>query len=149
MAGDDFIISDDKTRLDLDVIHGFLHEAYWSAGISRRRVARAIEHSLCFGVYEAVSDRQVGFARVITDRTVMAHLLDVFILEPYRGRGLGRRLVTAVFAHPELQNLRRWSLATDDAHELYRKFGFKPLTPAQVEMTMQKLDPDAYKRPDR
>lgn len=148
MSGDGFTISDDKTRLDLDIIHGFLHRAYWSNGVSRKRVARAIEHSLCFGAYETASGRQVGFARVITDRTVIAHLLDVFVLEPNRGHGLGKRLVAAALAHPELQNIRRWSLATDDAHDLYRKFGFSPLTEAQIRMTMQKIDPDAYKRPD-
>jgi len=102
MSGDGFTISDDKTRLDLDIIHGFLHRAYWSNGVSRKRVARAIEHSLCFGAYETASGRQVGFARVITDRTVIAHLLDVFVLEPNRGHGLGKRLVAAALAHPEL-----------------------------------------------
>jgi len=149
MSDDGFHISDDKTRLDLDVIHGFLSTAYWSAGISRKRVARAIEHSLCFGVYESKTGGQVGFARVITDRAVMAHLCDVFIVEGCRGRGLGRRLVAAVLSHPDLQHLRRWTLATSDAHELYRQFGFGPLTAAQVEMTMQKLDPDVYRRSDR
>ncbi len=148
MADSEFSISDDKTKLDLDVIHGFLSTAYWSKGISRKRVAWAIEHSLCFGVYKPKDGRQVGFARVITDRTVMAHLLDVFILDAYRGRGLGKRLVAAVLGHPELQRIRRWTLATDDAHDLYRSFGFSPLTEAQVRMTMQKLDPEAYSRPD-
>ncbi len=148
MADSEFTISDDKARLDLDVIHGFLSTAYWSKGIGRRRVARAIEHSLCFGVYQSNGGQQVGFARVITDFTVMAHLLDVFILEACRGRGLGKRLVAAALAHPELRNIRRWSLATDDAHDLYRSFGFSPLSEAQIRMTMQKLDPDAYNRPD-
>ncbi len=142
---DGFTISDDKTKLDLDVIHGFLSTAYWSEGIPRARVARAIQHSLCFGVYETASGRQIGFGRVISDFAVMAHLSDVFILDAYRGRGLGKRLVATILAHPELQNLRRWSLATNDAHELYRQFGFGPLPAPETQML--KLDPEAYSRP--
>jgi N-acetylglutamate synthase-like GNAT family acetyltransferase len=142
---DGFTISDDKTKLDLDVIHGFLSTAYWSVGISRARLARAIEHSLCFGIYEA-NARQIGFGRVISDRAVMAHLCDVFILDAWRGRGLGKRLVATILAHPELQGVRRWSLATNDAHELYQGFGFGPVTAPEAQM--QRIDAEAYARPD-
>lgn len=146
-VSDEFFISDDRAKLDLDLVHGFLTKAYWSAGIPRGRVVKAIAHSLCFGVYrrDASADRQIGFARVVTDFAVRAHLCDVFILEDYRGHGLGRRLIGIVLAHPELQHLRRWSLATKDAHALCRRYGFTPLR--APEMMMERVDPDAYSRP--
>ncbi|HEX6386774.1 MAG TPA: GNAT family N-acetyltransferase [Anaerolineae bacterium] len=121
-----FVVSTDPNRLDVDVIHNFLaNEAYWSPGIAREVVARAMEHSLCFGVYDG-DGRQVGFARVITDFTTFAYLADVFMLRPYRGQGLGKWLVECMLAHPELQGLRKWTLNTQDAHGLYRRFGFQP-----------------------
>ena len=123
-ARGDFIVSTDASRLDLDTIHLFLtNEAYWSPGVSRERVARSIEYSLCFGVYRDTA--QVGFARVISDFTTFAYLADVFILSSFRGQGLGKWLVSCVLEHPELQSLRRWSLNTRDAHGLYRRFGFQ------------------------
>lgn len=143
MESERFYISDDKSKLDLDVIHGYLSKAYWSAGIPRERLAKAIQHSLCFGVYRYDTHAQVGFARVVSDFAVRAHLCDVFVLETYRSRGLGRRLIEAVLAHPDLQRLRRWSLATSDAQDLYRKFGFTALK--APEMMMERVDPDAYK----
>lgn len=118
-------ISDARERLDVDVIHGYLTRSYWAEGIPREVVARSLEHSLGFGAY--LGARQVGFARVVTDRATFAWLCDVFVLEEARGRGVSKRLMECVLAHPELQGLRRFSLATRDAHELYRRYGFEPL----------------------
>ena len=139
---DRITISTDPALLDLDVIHGFLKSAYWCENLPREVIERAIRHSLCFGVYD--DGGQVGFARVITDRATYAYLADVFVLESHRGRGLSKRLMEAIVAHPDLQGLRRWSLATRDAHGLYAQFGFKPLS--QPERHMERLDPDIYKR---
>ena len=118
----DVAISTDASRLDLDMVHEFLAASYWAAGISREVVERAVRHSLCFGAYRG--DRQVGFARVISDRATHAYISDVFVLPSERGRGAGTRLMAAIMAHPELQGLRRWTLFTRDAHALYRRFGF-------------------------
>ena len=115
-------ISTDPARLDLDVIHGFLASSYWAAGIPREVVERAVRHSLCFGAYEG--GHQIGFARVITDHATFAYLSDVFVLPSHRGRSVGKRLMAAIMADPALQNLRRWTLFTRDAHGLYRQFGF-------------------------
>ena len=124
-------IDTDKQRLDFDVIHGFLSKSYWSPNIARETVRRAIENSLCFGVY--LGDQQVGFARVITDSATFAYLADVFVLEEYRGRGLSKRLMDAIVSHPQLQGLRRWMLITRDAHGLYTRYGFTSLaTPEKV-----------------
>ena len=120
-----FLISTDKVRLDLGAIHSFLTTSYWAKGISMEVVRRAIQNSLCFGMYEA--DTQIGFARVISDYATYAYLCDVYILEPYRRRGLAKWLMQCVLAHPDLQELRRFSLATKDAHGLYGKVGFAPL----------------------
>lgn len=133
-------IDTDNARLDVDVIHGFLTESYWAAGIPRATVERSIEHSLCFGVY--VDGRQAGFARIISDYATFAYLADVFILAPYRGRALSKRLMDAIVAHPKLQGLRRWSLATRDAHGLYARYGFTPL--ASPERYMERLNPGVY-----
>ncbi len=135
-----YTISDDPARLDLDVIHGFLAgESYWAPGIPRETVARSIRHSLCFGVYHqdlgaGGAAAQVGFARVISDRATYAYLADVFILSAHRGRGLSKRLLATILAHPELQGLRRWALATGDAHGLYRQFGFTEVGKPQNRM---------------
>jgi GNAT superfamily N-acetyltransferase len=137
-----FTVSTDPARLDLDVVHGYLARSYWADGVPREVVARSMEGALCFGLY--AGDSQVGFARVITDRATYAYLADVFVLESHRGRGLGVWMMEAVMAHPELQDLRRWSLVTRDAHELYRRFGFTAL--AAPERYMEKLDPDVYRR---
>jgi GNAT superfamily N-acetyltransferase len=119
-------ISTDKSRLDLDVIHGFLRTAYWSPGVPREVVERSIEGSLCFGLY-APDGSQVGFARVITDKATFGYVADVFVLEEHRGKGLGMWLVETVINHPDLQTLRRVFLGTEDAHTLYERFGFAPL----------------------
>ena len=119
------VISTDPERLDLDAITDMLTRAYWASGRPRERTERAIRNSLVFGVYDG--DRQIGMARVVSDYAIFAYLCDVFILEEYRGRGLGKWLMQAVFSHPDLQGLRRWVLATKDAHGLYRQFGFDGL----------------------
>ena len=139
----EYTVSSDPGRLDLDVIHGFLVGAYWSTGVPRAVVERAVAHSLCFGVYAGAA--QVGFARVITDRATFAYLADVFILEPYRGQGLARWLMECIEAHPDLQGLRRWLLATRDAHGLYAGVGFTPL--AAPERWMERRLPHPYPLP--
>ena len=122
----DIVISDDKARLDISVIHGFLSaRSYWAIGVPVEIVERSIRNSLCFGMFK--SGRQIGFARVVTDFTTFAWLADVFILEEVRGGGLGKILVATVVAHPELQGLRRFMLGTRDAHKLYEQYGFAPL----------------------
>ncbi|MBX3010303.1 MAG: GNAT family N-acetyltransferase [Caldilineaceae bacterium] len=118
-----FTISTDPTRLDLDLIHGFLYHCYWSPGIPRELVAQAIQHSFCFGLYE--ESKQIGFARVVTDYTSFAYLADVFVLPEQRHHGLGTWLVECVISCPALQTIRSFLLATRDAHGLYRKFGFE------------------------
>ncbi len=123
---EDVLISDDRALLGRTLIHRFLSErTYWAPGVPREIVERAIEHSLCFGVYR--SDAQIGFARVVTDFATFAWLADVFILEEERGKGLSKKLVTAIQAHPQLQGLRRFMLGTRDAHGLYAQFGFEPI----------------------
>lgn len=121
----DYLISTDPARLDLEVIHGYLSRSYWAAGRPREVVERSLRHSLCFGLYHGA--RQVGLARVITDYASFAWLCDVFVLEEHRGRGLGVWLIGVVVGHPQLQGLRRFLLATRDAHELYRRHGFTAL----------------------
>jgi GNAT superfamily N-acetyltransferase len=118
----DVIITTDPERLDVETIHGFLAGSYWAAGIPRAVVERSIRHSICFGALEGKC--QVGFARVITDRATYAYVSDVFVLESHRGRGISKKLMAAMIAHPELQGLRLWTLFTRDAHGLYRQFGF-------------------------
>jgi GNAT superfamily N-acetyltransferase len=140
----DYTISTDKARLDLDVIHSFLDTSYWAAGRSVATIRRSIENSIPFGLHKG--DQQVGFARVITDYATFAWIADVFILEPFRGQGLSKWLMEVILAHPELQGFRRWVLATKDAHELYRKFGFNPLK--LPERWMERHDPTTQERPD-
>lgn len=139
---DRFRISDDKDELDLDLIHGFLRESYWAKDIPRALVEKSIHHSLCFGVYEGI--KQVGFARVITDYATFGYLADVFILPEYRGLGLSKRLMDEILAHEELQGLRRWMLATKDAHGLYEQKGFVPLS--KPERFMEISRPGLYSR---
>jgi GNAT superfamily N-acetyltransferase len=140
-------VSTDKDRLDIGLIHRFLSaDAYWSRGIPRATVERAVAGSLCFGGY--LDGRQVAFARVVTDGATFGYLADVFVLPEHRGQGHAKTLMAAVMAHPQLQGLRRFSLATSDAHGLYAGFGFA--APARPQTLMEKLDPDVYARtPDR
>lgn len=136
----EFVVSTDRARLDVDVIHAFLTDCYWAKGIPKEVVARSIEHSLCFGIYRG--DRQAGFARVISDYATFAYIADVFVLEEYRGHGLGKWLMQCITQHPRLQGLRRWSLVTRDAHGLYEQYGFRELqAPARW---MEILDPEVY-----
>jgi GNAT superfamily N-acetyltransferase len=122
----EYVVDDDPARLDLDVLHGFLRTSYWSPGVPREVVERAVANSVVAGVY-AADGRLVGFARAATDRATFAWIADVFVVESERGAGLGRLVVEALLAHPELQGLRRVMLATADAHELYRSYGFTDL----------------------
>lgn len=138
----EFLITTAQDKLDLDAIYGFLSESYWAKGIPRAVVIRSIQNSICFGVFSGT--KQVGFARVISDCATYAYLADVFILDSYRGRGLARWLMECITAHPGLQGLRRWTLATRDAHELYAKFGFKPL--AKPGNFMELHDAEIYSR---
>ena len=121
-----YVVSCDPSRLNLDVIHGFLTESYWAYGITKEKVENSIRHSLCFGLYDG--DSQIGFARVLSDYTHFGLLADVFVLESHRKKGLGKFLVGTVLEHPALQGLRRFTLATKDAHGLYAKLGFQPLS---------------------
>lgn len=124
---DNFLISTDKSRLDIDLIHSFLTNSYWAPGRTIESVRISIENSICLGVYDTETNKQVGFARIVTDVTVFAYIADVFIIEDYRRRGLSKFLMKAVMDHPALQSLEKWVLATRDAHELYKQFGFLPL----------------------
>ena len=138
---DDFVVSSDPAAVDVDAVHAFLATTYWSPGIPRETVARAIANSIPFSVLHR--GRQVGFARVITDRATFAYLADVYVLEPYRGRGLARRLMDTVMAHPDLQGLRRFRLVTRDAHGLYRRYGFTDL--ADSSRHLERTDPAVYR----
>ena len=140
----DFTISRDKSRLDIDVIHKFLDTSYWAAGRSVDTIRRSIENSIAFGVYK--DDQPIGFARVITDYATFAWIADVFILDSFRGQGLGSWLMQVIISHPDLQGFRRWVLATKDAHELYRRFGFTELK--LPERWMERHDPNTQERPD-
>ena len=135
-----YLISTDKSRLDLTLIHNFLTTSYWAAGIPLEVVRRSIERSLSFGLYK--EDQQIGYARVITDYATFAYLGDVFILEPFRGQGLSKWLMEVIVTHPELQGFRRWILLTKDAHGLYKKVGFTEVkTP---ERYMERFFLDVY-----
>lgn len=135
-----YTISTDPQKMDVDVIYGYLSRSYWAEGRTKATVEKSLRNSLNFGVFDE-KDAQVGFARVITDYATFAYLADVFILEEHRGHGLSKRLMETIMAHPDLQGLRRWSLATRDAHGLYEQFGFTPLP--KPEIWMQKFDPTA------
>lgn len=138
---DNFEIDTDKRRLDLSVIHRFLsQESYWAQNRSLERTLTAIENSLCFGLY--TGRELVGFARVVTDRSTFAYIGDVFILEEYRGRNLSKWLMKTIVEMPDLQGLRRWILATRDAHGLYKQFEFDELR--HPDRWMEKTAPDAY-----
>lgn len=135
-------ISVDKRRLDVELIHAELNRTYWAAGMPRATLEKAIAGSLCYGVYDG--ERQIAFARVISDFATFAYLSDVFVIEAYRGRGVSKRLVTEIQGHPGLQGLRRFCLATLDAHSLYEQFGFK--VTQEPRNWMEIKDPDVYRR---
>jgi N-acetylglutamate synthase-like GNAT family acetyltransferase len=137
-----FTISTDKRRLDVDAVHDALRQKYWSKEIPKAIVQRAIQHSLCFGVYEG--PRQIGFARVISDYATFAYLADVYIDGACRGQGLGKELIACIMSHEQLQGLRRWMLATQDAHGLYEQYGF--VRAQHPERLMEIVDPDIYTR---
>lgn len=143
---DGYTLSSDPARLDLEAIHAFLSTCYWSEGIPRETVARAVAGSLCFGLYASEGDAQVGFARFVTDRATFAYLCDVYVLEAHRGRGLGAWLVEHALSHPDLAGLRRLVLVTRDAHELYRPHGFRAL--ARPEGYMELHRADVYRQAD-
>ena len=136
---DRFTISTDPTRLDLDTVVDMLTRAYWAVGRPRERTERALQNSLVFGVYEG--DKQVGMARVVTDYSIFAYLCDVFIHEDYRGHGLGKWLIQTILEHPDLVEMRRWVLVTDDAHGLYKQYGFTSIDDPDHWMQNFKLFP--------
>lgn len=138
-----YLLSTDKSKLQLPVIHGYLSgESYWAKGIPLSVVERSIAGSVCFGLYQG--ETQVGFARVISDLATFAYLCDVFVLESHRGQGLSKWLMENIMQHPDLQGLRRWSLGTADAHGLYAQFGWKPL--AKPERWMECHSPNIYQQ---
>ena len=138
----EFIVTDRREDLDIETIHNFLRESYWAKGIPRPIVEKAVNNSLCFGLYH--NSKQVGFGRAVSDHATFAYLTDVFVVPAYRGRGLGKWLVSCIIGHSELQGLRRWMLATLDAHKLYEQNGFIPLR--KPEWFMEINDPDIYQR---
>ena len=138
---DEFIISTDRLRLDVEAIHRFLVEdSYWARERTLDQTKTAIENSICFGLYQ--DEKMIGFARVVSDKATFAYIGDVFVLEGYRGRGLSKWLMEVIVEYPELQGLRRWVLATKDAHGLYSQFEFAPLR--FPERWMEKTAPNAY-----
>jgi GNAT superfamily N-acetyltransferase len=141
----EYEISTDRSRLDIALIHDFLSSSYWAHGIPRSVVEKAIEHSLCFGAFCGAA--QVGFARVVTDFTAIAYLGDVFVVPEHRGHGVSKLLMRTILVHPELQGLRRFILATKDAHGLYAQFGFKPLAHPGDFMTIHRPDVYRHKNP--
>lgn len=155
---DHYLISTDRANLNIALIHDYLsNQSYWATGRTIEVVRLSIENSLCFGLYQTSpegspegdlqgNDAQIGFARVVTDYATFAWLADVFVLEAHRGRGLGKWLIEVIIAHPDLQEFRRWVLATKDAHELYRRVGFRELH--RPERWMERPDPNMQESPD-
>ncbi len=140
---DGFEISDDNARIDRDLVHRFLRDdSYWSRGVPREVVDRSIDHALCFSLFDG--NDQVGFARLITDRSTFSFLADVFILPSHRGRGLARWLCQTVLEHPDLRGQRRILLGTDDAHGLYAQLGFTPLAQTERFMDIFRPAPEIY-----
>ena len=141
----DYLISTDSALLDIRLIHDFLcNTSYWASGRSIEIVQRSIENSLSFGLFKR--DEQAGFARVVTDYATFGWVADVFILDEHRGQGLGKWLIDVIISHPDLQGFRRWVLATKDAHELYRRVGFRELH--RPERWMERPDPNMQESPD-
>jgi GNAT superfamily N-acetyltransferase len=146
----DYSITTDREVLDVALIHDYLsNSTYWATGRKRAVVQRSIDNSLCFGLFKTDdegSNRQVGFARVVTDYATFAWVADVFVLEEERGQGLGNWLIDVIISHPDLQGFRRWVLATKDAHDLYRRVGFRELH--RPERWMERPDPNMQESPD-
>ena len=142
---EEYFISTDPSLLHVDIIHKYLsEESYWAQNVPGEVVERSIKNSLCFGLYE--KDKQIGFARLVTDKATFAYLADVFILEEFRGKGLAKWLMEAIHAHPELQGLRRWMLGTRDAHSLYEQFGWTVLDEDTRKRFMQRHFKDVYQQ---
>jgi N-acetylglutamate synthase-like GNAT family acetyltransferase len=137
---ENFTVTCDPAKIDAGVVSTFLASSYWAKGIPEQTVAKSLANSLCFALLDG--DQQVGFAKVISDRATIAYLNDVFVLPEYRGRGLAKWMMECVLSHPELQGLRRWVLATRDAHGFYKQFGFTALS--KPEVFMELLDPNVY-----
>ena len=137
-----FRISSEHEEMDLDAIHAYISNSYWAMGIPKSTLERAMKNSIFFGVFDGVQ-AQIGFARAVTDCATYAYLADVYVLEKYRGKGLSKWLISTVVSHPKLQGLRRITLATRDAHGLYKKFGFEPLE--NPEIFMEACSPNVYK----
>jgi GNAT superfamily N-acetyltransferase len=134
-----FLFSNDKMRLQAEVIHHYLsHESYWAGNISQATVIAAIQGSVCFGVYD--NSAQAGFARVVTDHATFGYLADVFILKEYRGRGLSKELIKFIMEYPPFKSFRRFMLATKDAHRLYEQFGFAPLATPERFMEIKPFE---------
>ena len=132
----EYVISTDRSRIDVAAVHAFLSQTYWSPGIPESVVRRGIAGSICFGIYHGHD--QVGFARVITDQATYAYLSDVYVLEAHRGRGLGKWMMEVIMTHPSLQGLRRFALSTRDAHSLYRQFGFEVVANPERQMDIMR-----------
>jgi N-acetylglutamate synthase-like GNAT family acetyltransferase len=142
---ENYLISTDKAKLDIDLIYNYLSkESYWAQGIPKAIVEKSIANSVCFGLY--YESKQVGFARLVTDKATFAYLADVFVLPAQRSKGLSKWLMQTIHAHPELQTLRRWMLGTKDAHGLYEQFGWTRFTEEVAQRFMQKHNPDVYKK---
>jgi GNAT superfamily N-acetyltransferase len=132
----EILVSTDKAKLDIKLIHDFLTHSYWAEGRTIEEVKITVENSFCFGLF--LRNEQIGFARVMTDGVVFAYLMDVFILEQYRGNGFSKIFLKEIFSHPQLVSIPKWLLGTRDAHELYRKFGFKELSTPERLMELKK-----------
>lgn len=145
LSNEGYAISTEKHRLDIFCIHHFLSKSsYWAKDIPIEVLQRAIEHSICFGLYH--HDKQIGFARVVTDQATFAYLADVFVLDEYRGKGLSKYLMEEIHQYPLLQGLRRWMLVTKDAQGLYQQFGWELIPETVIGRFMQIHQPDIYQR---
>jgi GNAT superfamily N-acetyltransferase len=140
----EYVISTDKSKLNIDIIHTFLTNCYWAKGIPRSLVEKCIANSLCFGAH--LNDEQIGFARIVSDFSTFAYLADVFVLEEHRGKGVSRMMMDEIIKHPQLQGLRRFMLATKDAHGLYEKYGF--VVTKNPERMMEIVNADVYLKKD-
>ena len=139
VAKNNYVISTDKSKIDIKYVHGFLSASYWSPGVPIAVVKKGMKHSLCFGLYDG--GQQIGYARMITDKASFAYLADVFIDEGYRGKGLGKWFIEMILVHPDLHGLRRILLATKDAHRLYEKCGFTSINNPERYMVYNPVKP--------